>query len=162
MFKKNVAYTEDAYRNGIAGFMGGDMPEKITKGQIRAIWAKARVLDLSEDELRDIVQRIRGRSRRISTMTYEQASRVLDLLEEFFNVLEERHNRITRKQLWKIRVLGEEIFGEERRFLRWLNRKFKVSHPIWFDRVTASKVIEIMMRLKERGYRVGVECRNAN
>lgn len=127
---------------------------KITRGQIRAIWAKARILDLSEDELRDIVNDITG-SRRISTMEYSEAAKVLDKLESWIEILESRHGRATRKQVWKIRMWGREIFGGEKKLRRWIEKKWRVSSPVWLSREDASKVIDALKSMRKRGYKVG-------
>ena len=53
---------------------------KITPEQLKKIWAKAREIGVSEDRLRDTVERISGR-RSIKALTKKQAVRVIDSLQ---------------------------------------------------------------------------------
>lgn len=53
---------------------------KITPEQIKKVWAAAHAKGISEERLRDIVERISGR-RSVRTLTKRQARKVIDIIE---------------------------------------------------------------------------------
>ena len=128
----------------------------ITKGQIKAIWAIAKRIGLSEDELYDIVESFTG-ERSLHSLSRSQANDLIDWLKlaQKGQLDKWRGGGLaTERQKWLIKQLARRVFsggaGWRRRLRAFLEKRFRVSDVEWLEREEASKVINALKYMEKR------------
>jgi hypothetical protein len=114
--------------------------KEISPGQIRKIWACAREHGIEEDDLRQLIKNLTG-SEKISTLSFAQAGRVIDVLTGKLNA---RPGYASKEQLWKIDQLVQELgWNDNPKRLQEFVRKFaRVDNIKWLRDWQASNIIE--------------------
>lgn len=129
-----------------------DIPPGITNAQIRCIYAVARKLGLTDDDLHALVMRIAG-VEHIKQLAIAQAKGVIDHLMdaagEDKNVT--RPGKPTPNQLLLINTLTEKLGWDAERQRAFLEKRFKISHIRFLDDKRAWKVIEAMKAMLKGG-----------
>lgn len=133
----------------------------ITRGQMRKIWAMAREVFPAadaEDLLRGLVKELTG-SDHISTLSAEQAARVIDALTKKATSAKRqpRPGMASDAQLRKIKRLAHELgWGDNPQRLRGFLRKFaRVEREEWLMAAQAWRVIEGLKAQLNRRDRAG-------
>ncbi|MCR4442946.1 MAG: regulatory protein GemA [Peptococcaceae bacterium] len=122
--------------------------KEISPGQIKKLWASARENGLEEDDLRQLIKNLTG-SEKISTMTSDQAVRVIDILT---GKTEYRPGFASKEQLWKIKQLATELgWGDNPKRLRGFIKKYAgVENMKWLRERQASNIIEGLKKIQQR------------
>lgn len=124
-----------------------------TPGQNRKMWGIAAILGINEEDLRDVVQVETG-SRKISTLTYAHADRVIRRLH---NLLPggpgyRRNGGASTAQLRMIRELYETIGWNVSSFRVWLQRYNGRESEQRLESKQAQSVIEALKAMIRRGF----------
>ncbi|QGP91690.1 hypothetical protein MGLY_10320 [Neomoorella glycerini] len=122
---------------------------KISKGQNAKIWAMARQLDLDSDLLHEFVYNYTG-EKSIAALSRSQAAKVIDVMESRLG--SRPANRVSKKQLWKIRQLARQLGWDDnpKRLQGFVKKYGGVDKPEWLSPAQAWKVIEGLKKLAER------------
>ncbi|MGF9798635.1 regulatory protein GemA [Brevibacillus agri] len=119
---------------------------------LRKIWALAREISITEEDLRAIVQQVTGQSS-LSGLTKPQASLIIDRLNEYAGKTQPRpRNRLSKAQRWKIKEL-EKALGwddEPKRLSGFIKKFYKVDRIEWLTPQAAGRLIESLKKMAER------------
>lgn len=124
----------------------------MSKPLIKTIWGLAKTgLNLSEDDLYTIVARETGKDS-IKACTTKELNRVVQALIHLKEHSDARPDKGTKKMLWKIRQLEQELGWDENpmRLAAFLKKYYGVEKPEWLSRQQAWKAIESLKKVVER------------
>ncbi|MTI82725.1 MAG: regulatory protein GemA [Firmicutes bacterium] len=128
---------------------------RITKSQMRMIWASARELDLDEDLLRTTIRNVTGSSS-ISNLTKAQAKNVIDHLQRFKG-REPEMNMASNRQKWKIKQLASQLGWDNnpKRLSGFVKKYAGVENMEWITADMAWRIIEGLKKIRDRQQREG-------
>lgn len=127
--------------------------ETITDKQRGKIFALRAEQGMSEDTLYGIVYEVSGQDH-ISGLSKLQAIKVIDWLSG----KSVQADRATKKQIWMIERLAEEVgLSDKKRLYGLIKKRFKIDVPEkdpyrWINTSKASAIIEALKDMKERNY----------
>ena len=128
-----------------------------TNYQNRRIWGMANQLALEEELLRDVVEEITGQ-RRISALSFDQAHDVIMALTRQLNKVRQGHrrmgapsDRVSQNQLRAIMILRVRRGWDIWQLRSWMKRSFGVQREEWLTNKIASKVIQGLQAMCDRG-----------
>jgi hypothetical protein len=119
---------------------------KLTKPQLKKIWATARELGMDKDLLYSVVQHLTG-SDSISSLTIAEANTVIDFLTN-----QAIPGRATKQQIWKINRLAEELGWDDNpsRLVGFIKKYAGVENIKWLTSNQAWRIIEGLKKMKAR------------
>lgn len=124
------------------------------KEKIKRIWGIAKAsLGMTDDDLYALLHRETGKES-MRDCTAKDLDRLLLSLRTMQGFSEQRGNRATKKQIWKIRQLEKQLDWDDnpKRLQGFLKRFYKVEQVEWLTSAQAWRAIESLKKLidKER------------
>ncbi|WP_248928181.1 regulatory protein GemA [Paenibacillus hamazuiensis] len=119
---------------------------------LKKIWALAKEIKMSEEDVRAIAERITGEAR-LSTLSKAEACLIIDTMNEVAGKTRARpRGRISKAQRWKIAELEKELgWSDEPQHLKnFIKKYYKVDHIDWLTQPKASKLIESLKNMAAR------------
>lgn len=118
---------------------------------IKKIWATAKSINMEKDDLYAVLKRETGKDsmRNCSQKELERVLLSLNTIKGFDNF---RGNLATKKQLWKIRQLENELGWHDnpKRLQAFIKKYYKVDRVEWLTSAQAWRLIESLKKLLER------------
>lgn len=119
---------------------------------IKAIWGIAKKgLHMNDEDLYAVVERETGKES-MRDCSKKELERVLLALKNMQGIKEERGNRASKKQVWKIRELEKELGWSDnpKRLQAFLKKYYEVEKVEWLTSAQAWRTIESLKKLVEK------------
>jgi hypothetical protein len=124
-----------------------------TPAQLKAIYTLGRVVYFDDDELHNLVFDQTGKLH-ISDLTLDEANAVINRLKSLAGQdVTSPLDRATPGQIGKIKYLAGELGwkSESKRLVRFLEERFRASHPRFLDAKAANDCIEALKSMLAGG-----------
>lgn len=119
---------------------------------IKKIWATASSMRMEKDDLYAVLQRETGKDS-MRKCTEKELERVLLSLNSIKGFDNFRGNRATKRQLWKIGQLEQQLGWQDnpQRLQGFIKKYYRVDHVDWLTSAQAWRLIESLKKLVEKG-----------
>ncbi|MED4377956.1 regulatory protein GemA [Schinkia azotoformans] len=121
------------------------------KQKIKMIWATAKRAQISDDDLYAVLYRETGKDS-MRECTEKELDRVLLSLRTSLGFDNFRGNRVTKKQMWKIRQMESQLGWADnpKRLQSFLRKYYRVDQIEWLTAAQAWRAIESLKKLIEK------------
>lgn len=118
---------------------------------IKQIWATSKGMGMTKDDLYNVLQRETGKDG-MRDCSEQELKRVLLALRTLQGFKEERGNRASNRQLWKIRQMEQQLGWSEqpKRLQGFIGKFYKVDRIEWLTSGQAWRLIESLKKLIEK------------
>lgn len=119
---------------------------------VKKIWAISRDLGMDKQDVYNVLLRETGKDS-MRACTQKELERVLLSLRAIQGTDSARKNRASKKQLWKLGQLEEQLGwqDEPQRLLGFVKKYYKVERLEWLTSAQAWRLIESLKKLVEKG-----------
>ncbi|GLC87512.1 regulatory protein GemA [Lysinibacillus piscis] len=119
---------------------------------IKKIWATARSIGMEREDVYSVLQRETGKDS-MRNCTLKELERVLLSLQSVQGFSNFKGNRATKKQLWKIGQLEQQLGWQDnpQRLQGFIKKFYSVEHIEWLTSAQAWRLIESLKKLVEKG-----------
>lgn len=118
---------------------------------IKKIWATARSIGMEREDVYNVLQRETGKES-MRKCTQKELERVLLSLQSVQGFDNFRGNRATKKQLWKIGQLEQQLGWQDKplRMQGFVKKYYRVESIEWLTLAQAWRLIESLKKLAEK------------
>lgn len=119
---------------------------------VKKIWAISKSVGMDRQDVYNVLQRETGKDS-MRACTKKELERVLLSLRMIQGTDSARGNRASKKQVWKIGQLEQQLgwHDEPQRLLGFVKKYYKVERIEWLTSAQAWRLIESLKKLAEKG-----------